>query len=94
MRHWSVNELLNLDYIKVREQNPESILDHEELLVSKVCIELLRSILKHRNKFSLNFLCQSINVQTEMEKRADNADISVLFFGGCANFLAVYAQTN
>ena len=30
----------------------------------------------------------------EMEKRADNADISVLFFGGCANFLAVYAQTN
>ena len=31
---------------------------------------------------------------TEMEKRADNADISVLFFGGCANFLAVYAQTN
>ena len=31
---------------------------------------------------------------SEMEKRADNADISVLFFGGCANFLAVYAQTN
>ena len=33
-------------------------------------------------------------VGPEMEKRADNADISVLFFGGCANFLAVYAQTN
>ena len=32
--------------------------------------------------------------EAEMEKRADNADISVLFFGGCANFLAVYAQTN
>ena len=32
--------------------------------------------------------------KAEMEKRADNADISVLFFGGCANFLAVYAQTN
>ena len=31
---------------------------------------------------------------SEMEKRADNADISVLFLGGCANFLAVYAQTN
>ena len=34
------------------------------------------------------------HLQSEMEKRADNADISVLFFGGCANFLAVYAQTN
>ena len=31
---------------------------------------------------------------SEMEKRADTADISVLFFSGCANFLAVYAQTN
>ena len=32
--------------------------------------------------------------QTEMEKRADAADASVLFFFlGCANFLAVYAQT-
>ena len=30
----------------------------------------------------------------EMEKRADTADISVLFFLDCANFLAVYAQTN
>ena len=31
----------------------------------------------------------------EMEKRADTADISALFFGGgCANFLALYAQTN
>ena len=30
----------------------------------------------------------------EMEKRADTADISVLFFSDCANFLAVYAQTN
>ena len=30
---------------------------------------------------------------TEMEKRADGADASVLFFLlGCANFLAVYAQ--
>ena len=28
----------------------------------------------------------------EMEKRADTADISVLFFFGCANFLAVHAQ--
>ena len=29
----------------------------------------------------------------EMEKRADGADASVLFFLlGCANFLAVYAQ--
>ena len=27
-----------------------------------------------------------------MEKRADTADISVLFFLGCANFLAVYAR--
>ena len=34
-----------------------------------------------------------ICIYTEMEKRADTADISVLFFGGCANFLAVYAQT-
>ena len=30
----------------------------------------------------------------EMEKRADTADISVLFFFGCAIFLAVYAQRN
>ena len=30
----------------------------------------------------------------EMEKRADTADISVLFFFGCAIFLAVYAQTS
>ena len=31
--------------------------------------------------------------ETEMEKRADDADASVLFFLlGCANFLAVYAQ--
>ena len=29
-----------------------------------------------------------------MEKRADTADISVLFFFGCAIFLAVYAQTS
>ena len=29
---------------------------------------------------------------SEMEKRADIADISVLFLWGCANFLAVYAQ--
>ena len=30
---------------------------------------------------------------TEMEKRADGADASVLFFlHGCANFLAVYVQ--
>ena len=28
----------------------------------------------------------------EMEKRADTADISVLFFSGCANILAVYAN--
>ena len=33
-------------------------------------------------------------LKSEMEKRADTADISVLFFSGCANFLAVYAQTN
>ena len=31
---------------------------------------------------------------SEMEKRADTADISVLFFFGCAIFLAVYAQTS
>ena len=30
----------------------------------------------------------------EMEKRADTADISVLFFSGCANILAEYAQTS
>ena len=31
--------------------------------------------------------------QAEMEKRADGADASVLFFLlGCANFLAVYVQ--
>ena len=30
----------------------------------------------------------------EMEKRADTGDISVLFFLSCANFLAVYAQTD
>ena len=30
----------------------------------------------------------------EMEKCADTADISVPFFLGCANFLAVYAQIN
>ena len=29
-----------------------------------------------------------------MEKRADTGDISVLFFLSCANFLAVYAQTD
>ena len=29
----------------------------------------------------------------EVEKRADTADISVLFFLGCANLLAVHAQT-
>ena len=34
-------------------------------------------------------------VNSEMEKRADTADASVLFFPlGCANFLAVYAQTS
>ena len=33
------------------------------------------------------------DVNPEMEKRADGADASVLFFLlGCANFLAVYAQ--
>ena len=32
--------------------------------------------------------------RTEMEKRADTADISVFFLGGCANFLAVSAQKN
>ena len=33
--------------------------------------------------------------QTEMEKRVDIVDISVLIFSySCANFLAVYAQTN
>ena len=31
---------------------------------------------------------------SEMEKRADTADISVLFFFGCANILAVNAQTS
>ena len=32
-------------------------------------------------------------VYAEMEKRADGADASVLFFLlGCANFLAVYVQ--
>ena len=31
----------------------------------------------------------------EMEKRADGADASVLFFSlGCANFLAVHVQTS
>ena len=33
-------------------------------------------------------------VVAEMEKRADTGDISVLFFLSCANFLAVYAQTD
>ena len=33
-------------------------------------------------------------LEAEMEKRADTADISVLFFLDRANFLAVYAQTN
>ena len=33
------------------------------------------------------------DLETEMEKRADGADASVLFFLlGCANFLAVYVQ--
>ena len=32
------------------------------------------------------------HTQSEMEKRADTADISVLFFLACANFLAVYLQ--
>ena len=36
-------------------------------------------------------MCRS---NSEMEKRADTADISVLFFFGCAIFLAVYAQTS
>ena len=31
-------------------------------------------------------------VQPEMEKRSDTADISVLFFFGCSNILAVYVQ--
>ena len=31
-------------------------------------------------------------LEAEMEKRADTADISVLFFLGCAIFVAVYAQ--
>ena len=32
---------------------------------------------------------------SEMEKRADGADASVLFFSlGCANFLAVHVQTS
>ena len=35
-----------------------------------------------------------LHLGTEMEKRADTADISVLFFWGCANFLAEYALTN
>ena len=30
----------------------------------------------------------------ETEKRADTADMYVLFFFGCAIFLAVYAQTS
>ena len=33
--------------------------------------------------------------KAEMQKRVDTADISVLIFSySCANFLAVYAQTN
>ena len=37
---------------------------------------------------------QEISVFNKMEKRADGADASVLFFLlSCANFLAVYAQT-
>ena len=35
-----------------------------------------------------------IALLAEMEKRADTADISVLFFPGCANVLAVYAQNS
>ena len=31
---------------------------------------------------------------TEMEKRVDTGDISVLIFFSCANFLAAYPQTN
>ena len=38
--------------------------------------------------------CDDDDGGAEMEKRADIADISVLFFLGCANLLAVYAQTN
>ena len=34
-------------------------------------------------------------VETEMEKRADSVDSSVLFFAlGCAIFFAVYVQTS
>ena len=35
-----------------------------------------------------------LELDTEMEKRADSADISVLFFPGCANILAVYLQNS
>ena len=45
----------------------------------------------------VNFMLVSSNAQIvehqpEIEKRADTADISVLFLSGCANILAVYAQ--
>ena len=36
----------------------------------------------------------SLMEEPKMEKREDTADISVLFFPGCANILVVYAQNS
>ena len=44
--------------------------------------------------YSLDYYLKDfgLSLKTEMEKRADGADASVLFFLlGCANFWAVYA---
>ena len=43
----------------------------------------------------LNDYILIIKAATEMEKHADGADASVLFFSlGCANFLDVHVQTS
>ena len=42
-----------------------------------------------------NTLGSNLRSFPQMEKRADGADASVLFFSlGCANFLAVHVQTS
>ena len=42
--------------------------------------------------YTINDIVDTLLYYSEMEKHADTADISVLFFFGCANFLAVHAQ--
>ena len=46
----------------------------------------------HAKNFKVRGNFSIFNAKAEMEKRADTADISVLFFSGCANILAVYAN--